>query len=78
MNAAEKIKWWFKLLWYNNIQRHIGNWQWRKQLDREPEIEEQWYAEGHTISLRTFVGGKLNMTDIVYGVKLADEIESRK
>lgn len=66
------------MLWYNNVKRHIANWQWRKQLGREPEIEEEWYAEGHTLSLRSFSGGKLDMAAVEYGQKVIERMEDQQ
>lgn len=77
MTRLEKMKWFLKLLYYNNVKRHIGDWKWKRQLKNDPSILEQWISEGHDPNLlKNMKTGGLSMKAVEYGMKLAKELNN--
>ena len=74
MTKIDKFKWFFKLLWYNNITRHINNWKWKKRWAHNPEWMEEWKKGGHRSDFHpgNMIGGKMTINDIECGLKIIE------
>ncbi len=74
MDKLEQVKWWFCLVWYNQVKRRIHNYNWPREWADHPEWAEEFVAGGGNIEFHPgkFRAGKLQLKDIKRGLKIAE------